>query len=293
MDKHAYLIMAHTDYNCLLSLVLRLDNEKNDIFIHIDKKWKNFNRDEIENSIKKSSLFFIKSKAISWGGASQIRCELNLLEAACTNCHYQYYHLLSGQDMPLKSNQYIFDFFESNAHKQYISFDKNANGVLECNDPKWIKRVECFWLFQDAIGREYSFIRHMLKQMQNMFISVQENAGYRRYPNRNFYKGANWFSITDDMVRYIVKMKSQIIKDYRFTFCADEIFLQTLAMESPFKEQIAFDNKRLIDWRRGTPYTYKIKDIQILSGNNKLFARKFDSRVDEEIIRLLGNINYK
>lgn len=39
--KHAYLIMAHNRPEMLKRLVDALDDERNDIFIHFDKKWKN------------------------------------------------------------------------------------------------------------------------------------------------------------------------------------------------------------------------------------------------------------
>ena len=36
--KHAYLIIAHGEYNLLNILVNMIDDVRNDIFIHIDKK---------------------------------------------------------------------------------------------------------------------------------------------------------------------------------------------------------------------------------------------------------------
>lgn len=36
--RHAYLIMAHTDPKQLQNLVSAVDDERNDIFIHIDGK---------------------------------------------------------------------------------------------------------------------------------------------------------------------------------------------------------------------------------------------------------------
>lgn len=37
MSKHAFLIMAHNEYDILNKLLLLLDDERNDIFIHYDK----------------------------------------------------------------------------------------------------------------------------------------------------------------------------------------------------------------------------------------------------------------
>lgn len=40
MSRHAYLIMAHNEPDILNKLLLLLDDERNDIFIHYDKKCK-------------------------------------------------------------------------------------------------------------------------------------------------------------------------------------------------------------------------------------------------------------
>ena len=42
MKKQAILIMYHNDYYILEKLLQQIDNEKFDIFLHVDKKTKNF-----------------------------------------------------------------------------------------------------------------------------------------------------------------------------------------------------------------------------------------------------------
>lgn len=41
---------------------------------------------------------------------------------------------------------------------------------------------------------------------------------------------------------------------------------------------------RNIDWKRGTPYTWKIEDYEFLMNSDRMFARKFSSDVDKDII---------
>lgn len=40
MQKHAYLIMSHNDFYILEKLLRLLDDRRNDIYVHIDKKVK-------------------------------------------------------------------------------------------------------------------------------------------------------------------------------------------------------------------------------------------------------------
>ena len=42
---------------------------------------------------------------------------------------------------------------------------------------------------------------------------------------------------------------------------------------------------RCIDWKRGRPYTFTIDDYDLLSKSKMLFARKFNSSIDEQIVR--------
>ena len=60
MNKHAYLIMAHNEFHILEKLILLLDDSRNDIYIHIDSKVKNFNFKYYEQLVKESNIYFIE-----------------------------------------------------------------------------------------------------------------------------------------------------------------------------------------------------------------------------------------
>ena len=65
--------------------------------------------------------------------------------------------------------------------------------------------------------------------------------------------------------------------------CADEIFIQTILWNSPFRERMHCTNNantgsmREIDWEHGSPYIWQDHDYQTLINSNKIFARKFNS----------------
>lgn len=64
MKKHAYLIIAHNEFELLKLLVSQIDDVRNDIYIHIDKKVRKNKykkvKEEINNLIKYSNIYFIK-----------------------------------------------------------------------------------------------------------------------------------------------------------------------------------------------------------------------------------------
>ena len=53
-----------------------------------------------------------------------------------------------------------------------------------------------------------------------------------------------------------------------------------------------FDNDihaimRLIDWGRGNPYVFRKKDFNELMASDMMFARKFDEKIDVDIVRAI------
>ena len=120
MKRHAYLIKAHHQFDLLEKLLRLLDDERNDIYIHIGVGV-NYDRARFEKCVKRSGIFFVYPVKESWGGYSQIESELHLFEAAAENS-YAYYHLLSGVDLPLKTQDEIHAFFDANDGKEFIYF---------------------------------------------------------------------------------------------------------------------------------------------------------------------------
>ena len=107
--RHAYLIMAHNEWELLNTLLSLIDDERNDIFLHIDKKVKN-----MPNLYQpKFSKLYLTPKRydVRWGDVGQVHSEMHLFKTAKEHGPYQYYHKLSGVDLPIKTQDYIHHFF--------------------------------------------------------------------------------------------------------------------------------------------------------------------------------------
>ena len=120
-------------------------------------------------------------------------------------------------------------------------------------------------------------------------MDIQRRLKINRVANYPFkvYKGSNWFSINHELARYVLSRKKEIKKRFKNSKCADELFLQTISKNSPFKHNIVPSNLREIDWIRGAPYTYWKADYSMLLASDKLFARKFSTETDSEIIEMI------
>ena len=173
MIKHAYLIMAHGKFQQLIILLKMLDSAHNDIFLHIDKKVKDFPKQEIAESVSLSKLYFVNRIDVNWGAFSQIDCELLLLEQAVKNGDYQYIHLLSGADLPIKSQEYIIQFYQENNGKEFIDFDIDKD--------EYADRCKYYWPFRERLGRKGNLnvarlmsgalLAHLLIFLEKKFLS--------------------------------------------------------------------------------------------------------------------------
>lgn len=287
MLKHAYLIMAHNEFDILEKLVTRLDYPNNDIFIHVDRKAKEFDCNherKIIQLVKKGKIRFTKRLNVTWGGDSQIKLELMLLEEASQKYH-DYYHLLSGVDLPIKSHDYIDAFFQQNQGKQFIFFDEE-----EDRHKYFLKRLRYYHIpinTANVITMEISsLVSKILYKLQYSFHT--DRLKNCQIPIDNFHKGSCWFDITHDFARYALDQMNQ--KDYkrifRFTNCCDEVFMQTIIVQSSFSSTMCNDLIRFADWSKGgkSPEMLSMSHWDALVKSSALFARKFSEVYDNNIV---------
>lgn len=283
MKKHAYLIMAHTQPELLKKLLHLLDDERNDIYLHIDKKAEDFPMDEIKNAVKKAGFIFTERTDVRWGSYSQINCEMVLLKEAVKTEH-SYYHLLSGADLPIKTQPEIHAFFEKYEGMEFVDED-----LPKINETA-LARVKYAHHFYGKAGSVQDVLGALEIKIQKLFGVDYTKKEY----NTIFQKGRNWFSITHGLAKLVVEKEAWIQRVFEKSVCGDELFLQTIARNSEFASKICNQNThpeipdtRYIDWERGTnnnPYIFRETDWEQLKKSDSLFARKFDWKTDNNII---------
>lgn len=286
----AFLIMAHEKPENLKLLLQQLDHTEHAFFIHIDQKSK-LTEELIESWKIKSPITFVENKNVIWGAYSQIEAEMVLLEAAIKG-DFNYYHLLSGIDFPIKSNQALQAFLQKNAGREFVQFQKEK--ISEKN----FKRVKYYYLLQEYVGKK----KNIFWAIQKISVLLQKAVGIdRTKKNRNFEEfqmGANWFSITNALAHYVVKQKLEIEQTFKYTQNGDELFLQTIILNSPFRQNLyhlKFDNStesnlRYVYWENDTPKILSDTDFQRLKSGNEFFARKFDYQTSQGLINKLKSI---
>ena len=113
MLNHAFLIMTHKSPELLSRIVHHLAQDNHYFFIHVDKRYKGDIRDFAELISDVKNVIFIPRQCVYHGSVAQIYCELALFENALNFFErMDYFHLISGQDYPLRSNECFDSFFE-------------------------------------------------------------------------------------------------------------------------------------------------------------------------------------
>lgn len=283
MKKFAILIMAHTQFEILGKLLIQLDHERNDIYIHVDKKSKNFEQKVFENICRYSQVRFIPRMSLYWGDSSLVECELRLMETALRSGEdYSFFHLLSGVDLQIKKTEEIHQFFDTHLNCQFLAFRNTVSGVNGMN------HYYFFWPLR-------SYNKYLGKGLEMISSYIQKVLRIDRLKNIDFdlCKSQQWFSITRECADYVLSQREFIRKFTRFTCCSDEMFLGTVIINSKFKEQIyqpyrmPGGHMRLIDRVRvekASPHTWTVEDWDIIKNSPYFWARKFDMNRDNEVI---------
>ncbi|WP_461215927.1 beta-1,6-N-acetylglucosaminyltransferase [Lacticaseibacillus sp. GG6-2] len=289
MGKHAFLIIAHNHLKLLNELLSVLDDPRNDIFLHIDKKAPDSYKQGINVDLKYSHVYFSERVNVHWGAFSQIESEIAVLTTATNTGHYEYYHLISGVDLPIKTQDQIHQFFDQMHGQELVQFQQPVIA------PEKLSRVRRYAWFQEHDVRHNFFY----SQVQRVTMIIQSLLKVNRIKKTTleFQMGSNWFSITDDLARYVLAQTPKILPYFKHTQCADELFLQTIVVNSKYKDRLyhrEFDdsklgNMRFIEWVNHAPRDLTIEDFDILKRSELLFARKFNPDTDSAIIEAVLN----
>lgn len=275
--RHAFLIMAHTEPEMLRLLLHALDHPRADLFVHVDPRAADVNKALKTTQLRAARLHRVcPAQHVCWADISQVKTELNLFAAARNINNFAYYHLLSGVDFPLRPIEEILNFFDLHQGKEFIGFWYGDHHQHDLH-----RKTQYVHLFTRYLRKRSDLLLHKLTSpLRKLWVALQKAAHYRRYPDYIFYKGYNWCSITTECCDFLLARRSEILRTYRHVLAPDEIYKQTLVMQSPLRERlydlhdISKGTGRLIRWQSGGPYTWKSEDLAILLASPCLFARK-------------------
>lgn len=268
MNKNCILILAHKNHNQIMRLINHLKTDF-DLYVHIDKRNKlNIKSFDNVNVYKEFKTYH--------GGVSLVIATLFLIEEAYKN-NYDRYIFISGQDVPLKTNKEIINFFDANKNKEYISYES-------INNSEAMYKEMSFRLNSYNFGKLYRLIFHRnIRELLSNFPLI------KRTTPKNIYYGSQWWNLTNNAIKYILdytKQNPNFLKRFNYTWGSDEFYFQSILLNSEFKDNCINDCLRYLIWGVGTPINFTIKDYDDIKNNinNNIFSRKFDENIDNDII---------
>lgn len=327
--KFAYLINAHKNAKHVKRLVDRLNNDRTSFVIHVSKSCEDGFWSEIKKITKSySNVYFCKREKSVHTGFAIVQATINGMQTFLDkNIEFDYFHLLSGQDYPIKKNEEIFDFFEENSGKEFMSFWKMfpEKGEPDYENHPWgvhrqefrLNRFNIPWRGKTIMIPELESGRLIDKPLlKTIKIFLFELRNYKKegrlidelgllffsriLPNKRkydvdftFYGGKTWFSFSHEVIQYIVnehKNNSKWKKFFKFSIIPDEMYFHSIVMNSKFATNVVNDYKREVEWGGGDgfhPIVWKKSDFSRLTASTNFWARKFEDSIDSEILDLI------
>ena len=149
------------------------------------------------------------------------------------NGPYAYYHVISGVDLPIKSQDYIHQFCNERQGLEFVAFENEPHNIA---DMKW--KISKYHILSKYY-RDTNYLRfRSCNALRKIFLYLQDSLGIVRKEEKEFKKGSNWVCVTHDFVSYLLNQKEFIFKRFKMVPAPDEIFLQTIIWNSPFKRKI-------------------------------------------------------
>jgi hypothetical protein len=269
----AYVVSAYKYPQQLGRLLRRLSTPTASFSIHVDRKTSptvfRAMRAETEDI---PNVRFLPRHVSHWAGFGHVRATLKgLADVLERRAAFDYVVLLTAQDYPVRSSAYIEQFLGSAEGHSFMNY-------WPLPFPLWEPR--------GGLDRVEDW--HLITY-RRLHLAL---ALHRRIPGGLMpYGGGAYWCMARPVAEYVhefVQRNPSYIRFFKHVFVPDELFFQTIVLNSPLRETIVNDNLRFIDWSESPgPTVLRIEHLPKLLESGKLFARKFDASVDAAILDAL------
>ena len=277
--KLAYIISAYKYPEQLIRLIDRLATDDAHFLVHVDKRTDGLTyRAMVTGTERYASVRFLKRHTCYWGGFGHVAATLEgIRELVRNEIEYEYAILLTGQDYPIKSNAHLQRYLHAGRGQLFLEY-------FPLPHPEWkyrgMDRIEGWhWHVR---GRYYRLVPGPRFPFR------------RRFPRGlRPFGGSSYWCLTRDSLDFVdrwTKDHPRYVEFFKRVEVPDELFFQTIILNSEFRERVQNDNLRHVEWRdpeSGSPAILGAADYPTLARSPKLFARKFDMTVDAAVLELI------
>lgn len=280
---HAVLVTAYKDFDALLALARGFDCRFR-LYIHIDRKSRiqRVRPDILEALRGLATVRLVRSRyAVNWGGIRHLYAVLDLARTAAQDGHdSRFFHWITGQDYPVRSGDEFDSFFRENRHHSFLKWFSLPAQIWRIQDGGF-DRIAYFHLY-DLLGIGKGDRRN------KRFLDLQRACGFRRRYSVDLprlHGGFGYWSLNREAMAYVLDLtrsRPALLRRLRHCFCAEELYVHTLLLNSPLAASVVNADLRYVDWssnRGGVhPAILDESDFEAIRQSTAFFARKLDSR---------------
>jgi Core-2/I-Branching enzyme len=276
-----FVVLAHHKPQQALRLIDRLRPAP--IFLHVDRGADPaVHRHLAEGAALREWVTALPRSRSAWASWGQVEAALAGLRAAHDR-GLSHAVILSGQDYPLVAPSEIATFCHRHQGTSFV--------------PYW-PLPSALWGAAGGMER----LRHWHRPIRSRRFRIPIS---RRLPRGLApYGGASWFMLArpaiGDLLRFVAG-RPDAVRFYRHAWTPDEMFIHTALLNSPSAPDIVNENLWFVQWTANAkhPAVLTAGDAPALleaaarssstggEARAKLFARKFDSEADAEILDIL------
>ncbi|MEP7278094.1 MAG: beta-1,6-N-acetylglucosaminyltransferase [Bacteroidota bacterium] len=269
----AHLVITYTNPLQTERMIRRMEHPDFDFYIHVDKKI------DISAHLflaKIPNVYLIQDRVnVVWAGYKTVEATLrSVKEIFRTGKKYDYIHLMSGQDYPIKPAFRMHEFFVDNQGKEFLEFEHFDDWASES-----YPRIREYHLTNYKFPGRYYF-----QWMINRMLPA------RKPPmDMEFYGSSMFWALTSNCLEYIVRLldqNSKLRRFMQFTWGSDEFLFQTLVLNSSFSPDVVNNNLLFLDREKGAPHPNLLtfSHLSQILDSGKYFARKFDLNRDGAVL---------
>jgi len=278
--KQVFLIHAHKDLDQLNALVAQLCDEDFDIYVNLDRK-----SDIDPARVHPAAHLVGKRIDVRWGGFSQVQATLNSLRQIVAEVpEFDKVVFLSAQDFPLLPNDRLKRELSALARHELLD-------AMPLRPGGWPVAFRYQYFYREGGGRA----ERIACAVANRLLRLAGR--HRRMPGGlQAWGGSSWWALSRACIAHVlerVDREPAIARFFATVLCPDEMFFQTLVMNSPFRARVLSQNFRYIQWpEQGSrnPKVLDEGDFERIAASGAHFCRKLDSERSASLLPRLREL---
>lgn len=267
--RQAILITAYTNLQHLRRIIDWFDDDF-DFYIHIDKK----SQEDYSFLEELSNVHVYKRYAIQWGSDRHLAAIIYLIEQLLASKNqYDYCHLITGADFPIKSCVEFKQFFSAQNENNYIEYYPLPHaGWLPDGG---LDRLRYYW-----IGHRWTDVRTSKWTSRMLWLQRKLHIHRRLDFVPQLYGGGTYWSLKQEALQYAYNRmmgRHGLWHHFAHSHIAEEIWMQSLILNNP-EFKVENDYLRYMHWVGFAKSPCVLTDVEELPDmlkSNAFFARKF------------------